>query len=846
MWQSIIDTFNLADYAPHGYCLKWNPVLLWTLVGSDALITLSYFSIPFAIWYFAKKRPDLRERWLLVLFGLFIIACGITHLLDVLTIWEPNYWLLAFAKFATAALSSGTAIIIWRVMPTLLRAPSIQQLERAKADLENLNAKLEQRVQARTEALAETNDRLETERARLRGLIDNIPDYIFIKDTNSVYLSCNKAVEALFGVPESEIIGKTDADFVDLATADLFRHGDLETLASDGQCKNEELIEGQDGRQIYLETIKVPFKDDQQRVRGLIGVARDITERRQAERKLQLAAQVFSHAREGIMITDSEALIVDVNATFTEITGYSRDEVIGQNPRMFKSGRQSAEFYSALWDALGEKGHWYGEVWNRHKSGRIYAELITISAVTDEAGQVQNYVALFTDITQIKEHQRELEHIAHYDALTCLPNRVLLTDRMRQAMIHSARRNRELAVVYLDLDGFKAVNDNYDHHVGDELLIQISQRMKQALREGDTLARIGGDEFIALLVDLKHVSDCEPVLERLLQAASSLVVLEQAELRLSASIGITLYPQDNVDADLLIRHADQAMYFAKQQGKNRYHVFDIFKDVEIKTRRAKLEDVRSALAHGEFVLYYQPKVNFRSGDIIGAEALIRWQHPEHGQLNPADFLPVLENDSLAVELGEWAMGAALAQLERWADHGLTIPVSVNIGATQLQQADFVARISEILALHPGSEANGLELEILETSALEDLAAISEKIKLCRDMGLRFALDDFGTGFSSLTYLRHLPVDIVKIDQSFVRDMLIDPDDLAIVKGVIALANNFSREVIAEGVESIGHANMLLSIGCERVQGYGIARPMPADEMPAWVNQWRSEHQRVKP
>lgn len=840
MWKLFTDTFNLTGLVPHGFCLKWNPLLLWTLVGSDSLIAASYFSIPVAIWVFSQKRSDIHNRWLFILFGLFIVACGITHLLDVVTIWQPNYWMNAVAKAMTAVLSLGTAVIIWRIMPTALQAPSVQQLEQAKSELETLNAGLEQRVQARTEALTHSNEQLQTEKALLRSLIDNIPDYIFIKDTEGVYVACNKAVENYFGVPESELIGKTDFDFVDASSAEGFRQRDKETLVSNSICINEEWITHPEGQQFYLETTKIPFKDEQQKILGLIGIGRNITERKQAEKKLQLAAKVFSHAREGIMITDAFGTIIEVNDTFTQITGYSHEEAVGQNPRIFKSGRQAPGFYSAMWKVLLEKGYWYGEIWNRHKSGKVYAEMITISAVTDDLGQTQNYVAFFTDITQIKEHQQVLEHIAHYDTLTCLPNRVLLTDRLHQAMIHSERHNQSLAVVYLDLDGFKSVNDSYDHQVGDELLIAISQRMKEALREGDTLARIGGDEFVALLIDLERTTDCEPILLRLLQSTSNPVALEKAELRLSASIGVTLYPQDNVDADQLVRHADQAMYIAKQEGKNRYHMFDILQEVAIKTLRAKLEDIRCALDTGKFVLHYQPKVNLNSGQVIGTEALIRWQHPERGLLAPADFLPIIENHSLGIQLGEWVIDSALNQLREWQAAGLHIPISVNIGAKQFQQADFVERISILLSLHSDIQPSCLELEVLETSSLEDLPPVSDKIKVCREMGIRFALDDFGTGFSSLTYMRHLPVDIIKIDQSFVRDMLNDQDDLAIVKAIIDLSNNFSRQVIAEGVESMGHAKKLLSMGCELAQGYGIARPMPAAEMPDWVNKWHAE------
>lgn len=549
------------------------------------------------------------------------------------------------------------------------------------------------------------------------------------------------------------------------------------------------------------------------------------------EARLQLAASVFTHAREGIIITDADGTIVEVNDTFTRITGYPREEALGQNPQMLQSGRHGPEYYAAMGKTLIEKGHWTGEAWNRRKNGEVYAELLTISAVQDATGKTRNYVALFTDITAMKEHEQQLEHIAHHDALTSLPNRVLLADSLQQAMVQSQRRNRSLAVVYFDLDGFKAVNDTHGHDVGDELLIAIAQRMKDALREGDTLARIGGDEFVAVLVDLERPQDCETVLERLLQAAADPVTVRQQVLHVSASIGVTLYPQDGANAD-------QAMYQAKQAGKNRYHLFDVDQDAAVQTQRESLEHIRRALDQREFVLYYQPKVNMKIGEVIGAEALIRWQHPERGLLPPAAFLPIIEDHTISVELGEWVIDTALTQMTEWHAAGLNIPVSVNIGARQLQQDDFATRLSELIAAHPDVQPCCLELEVLETSVLEDMAQVSEVLHACRAIGVRFVLDDFGTGYSSLTYLKRLPAELLKIDQSFVRGMLDDRGDLAIVEGVMGLARAFRREVIAEGVETVAHGDLLLSLGRELAQGYGIARPMPAAELPGWVAIWR--------
>ena len=565
---------------------------------------------------------------------------------------------------------------------------------------------------------------------------------------------------------------------------------------------------------------------------------RDITDRKRIEAKLELAASVFSHAREGIMITDAGGNIVEVNHTFTLITGYARDEVIGRNPRLLKSGRHSAEQYGAMWKALASKDHWYGEVWNRRKNGEVYAEMLTISAVRDAAGKTQNYVALFSDITPLKEHQQQLERIAHYDALTSLPNRVLLADRLKQAIAQTQRRAKTLSVVYIDLDGFKEVNDQHGHDVGDQLLIALAQRMKEALREGDTLARIGGDEFVAVLVDLEAARDCEPVLERLLEAAAAPVPVGEDVLRVSASIGVSSYGGSGDDPDQLLRQADQAMYQAKQTGKNRYHYFDFAQDTAVKTRHESLEHVRRAFAQRQFVLYYQPIVDMRSGEVTGVEALIRWQHPERGLLLPEVFLPIIEDRPISVELGEWVIAGALAQMSAWRAAGLDLPVSVNIGARQLQRGDFIQRLRDLLAAHAHIPPSWLSLEILETNALEDIAEVSDIIRRCGEIGVSYALDDFGTGYSSLTYLKRLPAEVLKIDRSFVHDMLDDPEDLAIVEGVIGLARAFHRTVIAEGVESVAHGELLLQLGCHLAQGYGIAPPMPAADIPQWVASWR--------
>jgi diguanylate cyclase (GGDEF)-like protein/PAS domain S-box-containing protein len=574
---------------------------------------------------------------------------------------------------------------------------------------------------------------------------------------------------------------------------------------------------------------------------GAVVTHTEITEYKLAEERLRLAASVFSHAREGIMIAAADGTIVDVNETFTHITGYGRGESIGKSSDFLASGQHGPEFYTGLWNEVNEKGHWYGEVWNRRKNGELFAAMQTVSSVRDTQDSLHHYVVMFSDITSLKAYQKQLQHIAHYDVLTALPNRALLADRLRQAITQASRHKQLLAVAYLDLDGFKEINDRHGHDTGDKLLRTVASRMKHAMREGDTLARLGGDEFVAVLVDLADEATSVPMLGRLLAAAALPVPIDELLLRVSASIGVAFYPQaGEVDADLLLRQADQAMYQAKLAGKNRYHVFDAEQDRTVRGHHESLERIRRALTAGEFVLHYQPKVNVREGKVTGAEALIRWQHPDRGLLGPEVFLPVIENHALAIEVGDWVLNTALNQIATWRAAGLKIPVSVNVGTRQLQQADFVEHLRILLAAHPGVSPGDLELEVLETSALQDLTRASEVIEECRKIGVTFSLDDFGTGYSSLTYLKRLPVKQLKIDQSFVCGMLDDPDDLAILESVLSLAIAFQRQVTAEGVETVEHGEMLLQLGCELAQGFGIARPMPADELPAWAAAWRPD------
>ncbi len=554
--------------------------------------------------------------------------------------------------------------------------------------------------------------------------------------------------------------------------------------------------------------------------------------------QLQLAAGVFDHAQEGIVITDATGKILEANDTFLWLTGYDRKEVIGNNPRFLSSGKQGPDFYAVMWRDLIEKGFWRGELWNQRRDGSLYIQQSSISAKRAGNGQVSHFIWLSSDVSELKESQSRLERMAYFDALTNLPNRRMLSDRLNQAMGLAMRNQRLLAVCYLDLDGFKPINDTWGHAAGDRLLIEAAHRLLGCVRGGDTVSRLGGDEFVVLLGNLCHLDECEIALERIRVELSRPFALKEGDALLSASIGVTLYPLDGADADTLVRHADQAMYASKQAGRNRYQLFDVEHDRLSEARSASCEDIQRGLDHDEFVLHYQPKVDMRTGEVIGAEALIRWQHPQRGLLQPADFLPVIDFVGMQPELGLWVLKTALNQMDGWLAQGLALSVSINIAAQQLQARDFIETLRNALSGHPAVPPQLLELEILETAALEDLTQVSRIIDSCHALGVGFAIDDFGTGYSSLNYLKQLQAGTLKIDQSFVRGMLVDPEDLAIVDGIIGLATSFRREVIAEGVETVAHGRMLLHLGCRAAQGYGIARPMPPEELPRWASTWR--------
>lgn len=594
---------------------------------------------------------------------------------------------------------------------------------------------------------------------------------------------------------------------------------------------------------------QVAARTDSGRAELVSGIALDITERKLAEERLHLAASVFSHSHEGIVITDPDGCIVEVNEAFTAITGYERSEAIGRNPSFLQSGRQDQAFYQAMWRALLREGFWSGEVWNRRKSGEFYAENLTISAIRNAEGRTMRYLGMFFDITHLKEYQQHLERVAHFDALTGLPNRTLLTDRLRQALAQADRRASKVMVTYIDIDNFKSINDQYGHTHGDECLRQVGNRLKEIVRTSDTVARLGGDEFVLIVHDRGQALDTTALLERVLATVATPCPVDKAEINMTASIGATVYPQAQpMEADQLLRQADQAMYQAKQQGRNRIHFFDAEMERAHSQRMALIVELRQALERGELILHYQPKIDLLNDRVMGVEALIRWQHPERGLLPPSAFLPALEGNELAHAVGHWVINQSLADLAQWQHEGLELELSFNVSAQQLLRVGFTDMLADCLDRYPDLEGRRLTIEFLETGILDDIDAGKEVTQACHRLGLNIALDDFGTGYSSLSHLKHLPLKQIKIDGSFVRGMLEDPEDLAIIEGVINLARAFDLDVLAEGVETIDQATTLIRLGCCQFQGYLFARPMPVESVGAWVSNWpgTGELQQVEP
>ncbi|UUY08987.1 EAL domain-containing protein [Pseudomonas sp. J452] len=675
--------------------------------------------------------------------------------------------------------------------------------------------------------LKRTQQQLQASEEKFAKAFHATPDGMLItRLEDGRILEANEGFTRITGYDIQEAIGRTTLELaIWSSTADRERL--VEQVRTHGQARDLlAWIRIRDGQLRLAELSAQPLMIDD--TPCMLTMARDITERQQMQERLHQAATVFENTAEGVMITDTEQHITAVNRAFSIITGYSEAEALGQTPRLLASGQHDSAFYAAMWHQLAAEGHWQGEIWNKRKNGELYPEWLTISAVRNQADDITHFVGVFADISTLKHAQARLDHQAHHDPLTGLPNRLLFETRLATALTDALADNHQGAVLFLDLDRFKHINDSLGHPVGDALLKSIALRLREQLRDIDTVARLGGDEFIVLLPGLQQAKHAERVASKLLSCFSAPFQADTHEFFISASIGISLFPIDGNDVATLVKNADAAMYSAKAKGRNRIELYTRNLTFQANERMTLEHELRRASERGELSLHYQPKMCLRSGNLVGAEALIRWSHPVFGDIPPDRFIPLAEESGLILQIGDWVLQEACRQMHEWqSQHAPFGPLSVNLSGSQLSQPQLTERIANTLSDF-GLDACYLQLEITEgfimTQAEEALGVLHE----LKSLGLQLAIDDFGTGYSSLSYLKRLPLDILKIDKSFVRGLPGDPDDAAITRAIIALGRSLQMTVIAEGVETKAQEIFLTSEGCEQIQGYVVSRPLSAE------------------
>ncbi len=715
----------------------------------------------------------------------------------------------------------------------------------------------------------------------LRTIIQTIPDLVWLKDPEGIYLGCNPRFEQLYGASEAQIMGKSDYDFVDAKSADIFRAHDLNAMKRDRLTVNEEwLTFASNGYRGYFETTKTPMYDAKGALIGVLGVAREITTRKLQE----LLAQLHGELINKVYVQEDKYTLLRVVLDHAEEWTQSQIaffHLVDEDQGSVSLQTWSTNTLEKMCFAEGDNVHYpisKAGVWVdciHHRKSMIYNDYASLSykkglpqghaplsrfitvplfrnqkivAIMgignkmddyseQDAEATERFCELAYDIAERYELHVKMQRMAFYDLLTELPNRALIIDRLEQACAISKRNRTMVALCYLDLDGFKPVNDQFGHHIGDALLKELSRRLSLNLRAGDTVARMGGDEFVLLFSEIKHASEVPKLIKRTLASITTAFDIDGHRIHISASIGVTLFPEDYSDPETLIRHADQAMYRAKEEGKSRFVIYEPLATAHTEHKHQQRIAFEQALQNSELLLYYQPKISLTDGGIIGFEALIRWNHPQDGLLAPGLFLPTIEETPQELLLGEWVAASALKRLEEWDSAGHTFSLSINISPRQIQQPSFAHYLEGLASRYKRPLFERLELEILEIASIEDSGAANEVMQRARALGIRFSLDDFGTGYSSLAQLHRLPIDILKIDQNFVKDILVRKENLDIVEGVLMLAYSLGKPVIAEGVESQEIGLLLLQLGCPYAQGFGIARPMALEDLFGWVASW---------
>lgn len=700
--------------------------------------------------------------------------------------------------------------------------------------------RLGQAINCMAEALASEHDALQRERKFSEDALQSVPVPMFIIDTQHRVLAWNRACERLTGVRALDIVGTPDAwrgfyasprpclaDMVLDGKAEQFDQTTTPSLFHAQSYHAERWFDDINGQRRYLLFDATPIYGNDGKLMAVIEILQDITAIKQAEDHLRLTSQVIESTNEAILITDADNRIIAVNKAFTEVTGYTAEEVSGKNPALLSSGHHDAAFYANMWESISTRGNWNGELWNRRKSGEAFPLWTNINTIRDEHGQLTNYFAIFADISEHKETLRHIEFLAHHDTMTKLPNRLLLLDRLQQAVNQAERENHRVALMFLDLDRFKQVNDSLGHQIGDELLVAVVERLQACVRETDTISRQGGDEFVIVLPDIRDSNAASIIAEKILDTLREPFEIAGHQISTSFSIGVSLYPDDGKEIEALMQNADTAMYHAKESGRNNYHFYTESMNANAAERLRLQNKMRHAVEHGLFELYFQPLISLADMRVIGCEALIRWNDQEEGWIPPAKFIPLAEETGQILAIDAWVLREACRHARTWMDADLPpLTVAVNISALQFKRGMIVDSVNAALS-SSGLPPGRLEVELTESVLIQDTQQTKRQLDALNAIGVRLSIDDYGTGYSNLSYLKQLDVDKLKIDQSFVKDMLTDELDAIIVRSTIELAHNLGLRVLAEGVEDQSVQLLLQRLGCDEAQGYHIGRPMPA-------------------
>ncbi|TVO70038.1 EAL domain-containing protein [Sedimenticola selenatireducens] len=661
-------------------------------------------------------------------------------------------------------------------------------------------------------------------------VMDNYTDVIYLADMNRQLLRANKSFYKMIGATAEQCLGRSIEEL-------LHPQGEEEAcpicIAQKAQIETVITMEPGDAFNPTDKPMEVSQRlvfDKNDKPCAMLVSIHDLSHTRKTEERLRLAASVFDNTDEGVVITDTNSTVIEVNRAFTDITGYTRQEVVGQNPRILKSGHHDESFYRDLWSAIQETDRWRGELWNRRKDGSIYPEWMTISCVRDRDGALTHYIGVFTDISQIKRSQEQLDHLAHHDSLTNLPNRLLLHERLDQAIKHAERSHTQLAVIFIDLDNFKNINDSLGHPIGDQLLQSVAVKLSKSLRQGDTVARLGGDEFVLLLDEIDQSDHAAVMARKIKNIFAAPFLLDNHEIHVTTSMGICLYPQDGTDRETLLRNADAAMYRAKQAGRDNFQYYTKELTQNAFERVLLESSLRKAIEQNQLALLYQPQLMIENDKVVGVEALIRWNHPDLGMISPVKFIPIAEETGLIHLIGRWVMRTACKQGMAWLKSGVEFGrIAINLSGPEMQRKDLASQIKLILT-ETGFPAERMELEVTESFIMQGAASAVSQLNELRELGVTLSIDDFGTGYSSLSYLKQLPIHKLKVDRSFVSDIPDDKDDMAITQAIIAMGHSLGLNVIAEGVETMEQVSFLKQAGCLEVQGFLYSKPISPDEI----------------